>query len=386
MRYIDEMIARCGRNRIRGVPMRTKLASRSRGGFTLVELIVVMGVMAIAVGVLLPAVHRARSRSAEVFCQSNLRTLSTALMQYTMDNEDRYPIGFTFAKFHPSTGRPTDGGASGYITWFSLIDEHLTSGAGPAIPLDAISGFFDGATNRNFHAAFKCPSVSSNFQQKIHYYQHPVVMPHLTAELPSTFRGIQPAIKPAKVNQLYPHNALLWDTPLFAAASPYTPSMFWFSGGTDTVSGFALPVSRIDGSQLNAPNVPELRFRGPGGDRFINSTDALLNPAGPIVWASDAYLQQIGSFSPTWNTDSSGGTVITLTVGGPRFRHTGNGCNVLFADGSVRTLYLHPSRKVADGPVGTGSANYIDSDFRRFMLMIKWPPGATDSNTVPTNG
>jgi prepilin-type processing-associated H-X9-DG protein len=307
-------------------------------------------------------------------------------MQYTMDYQDRYPIGFTFAKFNPNTGRPTDAGNSGYITWFSLIDQYLTSAAGPTIPLDANSGFFDGATTRNFHAAFKCPSVSSNYQQKIHYYQHPVIMPHLTAELPSSFRGSQPAISPAKINQLYPNTALLWDTPLFTSATPFTPTMFWFGGGVDTISGFALPVSRVDGGQLNVPSAAELRFRGPGRDRFISSTNALLNPAGPILWASDALLQQTGSFSPTWNADSLGGTIINFTVGGPRWRHTGNGCNVLFADGSVRTLYLHPSRKVADGPVGTGSADYIDSDFRRYMLMIKWPPGAFDSQTVPTNG
>ena len=34
---------------------------------------------------------------------------------------------------------------------------------------------------------------------------------------------------------------------------------------------------------------------------------------------------------------------------------------------------------------GTGSANYIDSDFRRYMLMIKWPVGFSDTNTMPTH-
>jgi prepilin-type processing-associated H-X9-DG protein len=389
MGYINEMIAADAIGT--GVRlMRTNLHRRNPGAFTLLELVVVMGVMAIAVGVLLPAVRTARARSQEIFCQSNLRILSTALMQYTMDNQDRYPFGFTFNRTNPTTGRPSDGGASGYITWFSLIDQYLTSGAGPAIPLDASTGFFDGATNRNFHASFKCPSVSSNFQQKVHYYQHGVVMPHMTLEIPIQFRapGV-PIIKPAKVNQLYPHTALIWDTPLYAQAAPVTPSMFW--GADHTISGYAAFVSMIDDNAasmssenglLTHPEFPERRFRGPGMDRFSSSTNALKNPAGPIGFPSDAYLQLIG-FNSSANADSSGG--IIFYPGGARFRHTGLGCNVLFADGSVRTLYLRPWRKVSNAPPGQGSADYIDSDFRRFMLMIKWPPGITDTHTYPTN-
>lgn len=351
-------------------------------GFSLLELIVVMAIMAIMAGILLPAIHRARSRSSEIFCQSNLRTLATGLMQYTMDYNDRYPFGFTFNKFNPNNGRPTDGGASGYITWFSSVDKYLTSGANEIILLDANSGFVDGATTRNFHSAFKCPSVSSNFQQKIQYYQNNVVMPHVPLELNPQFHH-DPVLQPAKVNQLYPFNALIWDTPLFSQAAPVTPSMYWL-GSPDTAVGATLPATKIDGGQLMSPSEPELRFRGPQSDRFSTSTDAMFNPAGPILWPSDEYLASVNSFIPTYNTDVTGSSFLYYMIGGPRYRHTGNGCNVLFADGSVRTLYLHPWRKVASGPVGTGSADYNDSDFRRFMLMTKWPPGFFDSGQVPT--
>lgn len=350
--------------------------------FTLLELVVVMGIIAIATGILLPSVHKARSRSQEVFCQANLRILSTALRQYTIEYADRYPFGFTFNKFNVNTGRPTDGGSSGYIAWFSSIDKYLTAGTNEITLLDANSGFIDGATMRNFNAAFKCPSVSSNFQQKVHYYQHGVVMPHMPKELPAQYRS-GPVIKPGKVNQLYPNTALIWDTPLFSAAAPVTPSMFWLAS-PETVTGFTLPGTKIDGQQLSSPSITEFRFRGPSADRFSNSTNALRNPAGPIYWPSDAYLQSLGSLLPSYNADA-GDTLLFNMFGSARFRHTGAGCNVLFADGSVRTLYLHPWRKVADGPVGTGAANFIDSDFRRNMLMIKWPPGIVDSNQVPTN-
>ena len=177
--------------------------------------------------------------------------------------------------------------------------------------------------------------------------------------------------------------ALLWDTPLYSQAAPVTPSMFWI-GNSETISGFALPATKIDGGQLFHPESPELRYRGPSADRFASSVNPLRNPAGPIYFPSDQYLQQQGATLPSYNADAVG-SFNTLMIGGPRFRHTALGCNVLFADGSVRTLYLRPYRKVADGVPGSGSANFVDSDFRRNMLMIKWPPGISDTNTVGTN-
>ena len=77
----------------------------------------------------------------------------------------------------------------------------------------------------------------------------------------------------------------------------------------------------IDGQQLSNPAAPELRFRGPQADRFAASTNALKNPAGPILFASDHTLQD-STIAPTWNTDF-GHVIFTLMIGGPRFRHVG---------------------------------------------------------------
>jgi hypothetical protein len=47
-------------------------------------------------------------------------------------------------------------------------------------------------------------------------------------------------------------------------------------------------------------------------------------------------------------------------------------------------LFLKPNHKISFGV--TGAANYIDSDFKRYMLMIKWPNnGIYDSNAYPTS-
>ena len=121
-------------------------------------------------------------------CLSNLRQVVQACVNYTVEYKGSYPYGFIFNKTNPTTGRPTDSGASGYITWFSACDKYMRPKETEIILLDANSGFIDGATRRVFSPAFKCPTVQADtFKQQVHYYNHGVVMPHATLEIPSGF-------------------------------------------------------------------------------------------------------------------------------------------------------------------------------------------------------
>ena len=68
--------------------------SHGRRGFTHVELLVVIGIIAILIAILIPVLGRAREASRPTQCLSNLRELGTALVMYANNYNDQIPIPY----------------------------------------------------------------------------------------------------------------------------------------------------------------------------------------------------------------------------------------------------------------------------------------------------
>lgn len=73
------------------------LRSTTRKGFTLIEILVVVAIIALLISILLPSLKKARDQAKEVVCRSNLKQLGL-LVQYYQQDFDGYPPPHFYVK------------------------------------------------------------------------------------------------------------------------------------------------------------------------------------------------------------------------------------------------------------------------------------------------
>lgn len=67
---------------------------RQTTGFTLVELLVVIGIITVLISMTMPVIKSARNAATNLRCQTNLRELSNAYRMYSQSFKDQVPLGY----------------------------------------------------------------------------------------------------------------------------------------------------------------------------------------------------------------------------------------------------------------------------------------------------
>jgi prepilin-type N-terminal cleavage/methylation domain-containing protein/prepilin-type processing-associated H-X9-DG protein len=144
-----------------------RISKRGAGGFTLVELLVVIGIIALLIAILLPALQKARAAAASVTCQANLRQLAQASYIYAQINGDRLPFDVI------NTGLATE------VQWWVLLHNTLTTNrtAGVTGDISRVSGIF------------RCPAGLDLNNKNIEFPRHYAPHPLLFTKGPAASRG-----------------------------------------------------------------------------------------------------------------------------------------------------------------------------------------------------
>ena len=296
-----------------------------RRAFTLVELLVVIGIIAVLVGILLPTLRGVRRQASLVQCSSNMKQIATAMLMYIQDNKGKFP---------PCQVRSGGGGLPKGI-WFpnELVRQNYLKGAPNAFP--------DGpgtAKKVGNKSVFRCPE------------------------------GIDSDIKGGAGN--YPtdllNNAYQIANESDAQADGFgIASWYMLNSRNLSASGAWPPVNS------NAKCTPFLYFNGNGAQIDVDLKDSKWQRNLSMIRRAGEFVMIVESADTNWFDQTQNGTIWLKRLGARHGKKTRDGLNAYtnfaFFDGHVG---LYPSEPYTKQTNTGGNDNALIDYYQETIFFL----------------
>ena len=190
------------------------MKSIQRRGFTLVELLVVIGIIALLISILLPALQKAREQASRVACMSNHKQLMTAVKMYNADWKEFMPM----ANWAGKDGGWWDG--QGWLYTRSMIGNR----AYPNFQPDDVK---TGALFKYLRTpkVYRCPFDMEPYLQGSCHVMTSYTINGAVSGYEKTAANGGPIAPAWKANKFKPDAFIFWETE--------TQDPFWFNDGSN---------------------------------------------------------------------------------------------------------------------------------------------------------
>lgn len=324
---------------------------RRRQGFTLVELLVVVGTIAVLIGILLPALNKARAVAQMTVCESNLRQLGVGYLMYCDQNKGLLPTKGPDGSDSAANAFAPSGGVAGIddpSLWFNGVLKALGRKTYYDLLVDDQNGTPLPAPGGNA-GIFVCPSSSSIG----------TISTGEASDVLSDDRQFFLLYGKDSAGKLNPITAG-GKTPLFKYSMAYVANASLTNTFANTQSFSTIKISRLRPASQVVMMAEKIMTPGEYKDRAVQ--DFLKSPAGATLYNNLAnaqgFISNVAQPKTNWKRFTT--------------RHNGGG-NILFADGHVAYFKWRETQVQPDQLLLVGAGTHDANQYSRIIWSVAGP-------------